>query len=197
MKLEIPPGEFDAYLFDLDGTIADSMPLHFRAWTRAVEEHGGTFPEELFYAWAGIPHERTVELLNERFGYALPVAETARRKEALFEAARDDVKPVPAVLAEIERHYGHAPLAVVSGSPHASILRTLGSLGLLEKFAAIVGAEDAPRGKPHPDPFLRAAELLSVAPGRCLVFEDAEPGIVAATAAGMKWVRVPTARAAP
>jgi HAD superfamily hydrolase (TIGR01509 family) len=190
MNLEIPAGHFEAYLFDCDGTIADSMPLHFRAWTRAVEEGGGSFPEELFYAWAGQPLERTVEMLNEQLGYRLPIAETVRRKEALYDELLDQVQPVPAVLAEIERNFGRIPLAVVSGGPRASVRRTLTALGVLEKFAAVVCAEDSPRGKPYPDPFLRAAELLAVAPERCLVFEDAEAGIRAAEAAGMKWVRV-------
>jgi HAD superfamily hydrolase (TIGR01509 family) len=191
MKLVIPSGEFDAYLFDCDGTIADSMPLHLRAWTRAVEARGGSFPEELFYAWAGVPHERTVALLNERLGTALPVAETARHKEALYEAILEEVQPIAAVVAEIERLHGRAPLAVVSGGPRVSVRRTLAALGLLEKFAALVCAEDCARGKPHPDPFLRAAELLNVRAERCLVFEDAEGGILAAEAAGMQFVRVP------
>ena len=79
--LEIPPGTFTAYLFDLDGTIADSMPLHYRSWMQAVEEAGGTFPEEMFYSLGGVTLPRTVEILNERLGYAMNPAAVARRKE--------------------------------------------------------------------------------------------------------------------
>jgi HAD superfamily hydrolase (TIGR01509 family) len=190
MELEIPAGQFDAYLFDCDGTIADSMPVHFRAWSQAVAEHGGEFPPDLFRAWAGIPLERTVEMLNERFGYRLPVAETVRRKEALYDALLAEVQPVASVLAVIERSTGRLPMAVVSGGPRVSVMRTLGQLGLADRFGAIVCAEDCARGKPFPDPFLRAAEILNVAAERCLVFEDADAGIRAAEAAGMKWVRV-------
>jgi len=188
--LQIPPGTFDAYLFDCDGTLADSMPVHFRAWTQAVEEHGGTFPPDLFTAWAGIPLARTVEMLNEKLGYTMPIADTVRRKEELFLELLPEVRAVASVRAIVERDAGKIPFAVVSGSPRASLLRTLEALGLSAKFEAVLGAEDYARGKPDPEPFLRAAELLGVAPARCLVFEDAEAGIKAAEAAGMLWVRV-------
>jgi HAD superfamily hydrolase (TIGR01509 family) len=189
--LKIPPGPFDAYLFDCDGTLADTMPAHFRAWTRAVEEHGGTFPEEHFHAWAGIPHARTVEMLNETLGYTLPIAETVRRKEELAFELLTEVRAIPSVLAHVEREAGKIPFAIVSGSPRAMVLRTLAALGLTAMFPVVVGAEDCARGKPDPEPFLRAAALLGVAPERCLVSEDADAGIQAAEAAGMKWVRVP------
>jgi HAD superfamily hydrolase (TIGR01509 family) len=100
------------------------------------------------------------------------------------------VKPIEEVLAEIHAHHGKIPFAVVSGSPRASVKKTLGVLGLLDLFPVIVGAEDTPKGKPHPDPFLLAAKKLGVDPKKCLVFEDGELGIKSAEAAGMKWVRV-------
>ncbi len=132
-----------------------------------------------------------MELLNERFGHSLSVAETVRRKEELYCELLPEVRAVPSVLEHIQREAGRIAFAVVSGSPRASVVRTLTSLGLLDRFPVIVGAEDYRRGKPHPEPFLRAAELLGVAPARCLVFEDGEVGIQAAKAAGMQWVRVP------
>lgn len=192
--LPIPDRPFRAYLFDLDGTIADSMPLHFRSWTQAVEEGGGTFPEDVFYSWGGIPLPRTVEMLNERFGYKLPPLKTAQRKEQLYLAAMAEVKPVASVVAHIEAQHGKIPLAVVSGSPRESIVRTLTTLKLLDRFDLLVGAEDYTHGKPNPEPFLVAAERLKVAPADCLVFEDADLGIQAAEAAGMASVRVPVQR---
>jgi len=190
-ELKLPDGVFDAYLFDCDGTLADSMPLHYRAWSAAVEEHGGTFPEDLFYAWGGIPLGRTVEMLNDRFGYAMPVAETVARKEELFHQLLPEVRPVESVVRHVERARGQVRFAVVSGSPRRSVLRTLAWLGLEKDFPVVVGAEDYVRGKPDPEPFLRAATLVGVAPERCLVFEDADAGIESAIAAGMAWVRVP------
>jgi HAD superfamily hydrolase (TIGR01509 family) len=190
--LVLPPGEFKAYLFDLDGTIANSMPLHYLGWKQAVEEHGGQFPEDLFYAWAGTPLPRTVEMLNERFGLTMPVMEVVHRKESLYLSRLSDLEPVAAVLHHIHESHGTIPFAIVSGSPRASIVGTLTQLGLLELFPVLVGAEDYTRGKPDPEPFLTAAAQLGVDPADCLVFEDAETGIAAAKAAGMQWVKVPT-----
>ncbi len=189
--LILPPGPHEAYLFDLDGTVADSMPLHFLSWSQAVREHGGQFPEPLFYQLGGIPLPRTVEILNERFGTAMVPAGVVHRKEALFHTMLDRVQPVASVLRVIERNAGRVPFAIVSGSPRATIHNTLATLGLAHFFPVIVGAEDYLHGKPAPEPFLKAASLLGVAPETCLVFEDANAGIESAKAAGMAWVRVP------
>ncbi len=189
--LPIPPGPFRAYLFDLDGTVADSMPLHLISWQQATREFGADFPTELFWQWGGIPLPRTVEMLNERFGYTLDPAAVVHRKEQLALELIDRVEPIASVVAHIHRQHGHLPMAIVSGSPRLTIQRTLKILGLTEHFGAIVGAEDYTHGKPDPEPFLTAARILNVAPADCLVFEDAEAGIRAAEAAGMQWVRVP------
>ncbi len=191
-ELLLPPGPHAAYLFDLDGTIADSMPLHFRAWTTAIAEHNGTFPEDLFYAWGGVPPLTVTAMLNERFGYTLDPEAVVTRKEALYLSMLDQIEPVACVLAHIESKSGKIPFAIVSGSPRASILKTLTTLGLVHHFPVIVGAEDYTHGKPDPEPFLTAARLLDVPPAQCLVFEDAEAGITAAVAAGMQWVHVPS-----
>ena len=190
-RLDIPPGPFEAYLFDCDGTIADSMPVHFRAWTQAVEEQGGTFPEALFYRWAGVPHDRIVELLNAELRLAMPIAETTRRKEELYVELLSDVKAIGSVVDHIEKESGRLPFAVVSGSPRVSVVKTLTILGLLHHFSVVVCAEDYRHGKPHPEPFLLAAQKLDIPPERCLVFEDADAGIRSAESAGMQWVRVP------
>jgi HAD superfamily hydrolase (TIGR01509 family) len=189
--LALPAEEFGAYLFDLDGTIADTMPLHFTAWTQAVEEAGGLFPLDLFYALAGVPIVAVVKHLNETFGYRLDPDAVAHRKETLYLEMIDRVTPIASVLEHIELQRGRIPFAVVSGSPRDSIVRTLDVLGLLDRFDTLVGAEDYTRGKPDPEPFLVAAARLGVAPARCLVFEDAHAGIRSAEGAGMKWVRVP------
>ena len=190
-ELVLPPGPFGAFLFDLDGTVADSMPLHYRSWIQAVEEHGGQFPEALFYQFGGIPLPRTVELLNGRFGTAMVPEVVVRRKESLYLTMLDGLRPVASVLRVMEEYTGKLPFAIVSGSPRLSIDKTLAVLELAAYFPVIVGAEDYVHGKPAPEPFLKAAALLGVTPETCLVFEDADAGIEAAKAAGMKWVRVP------
>jgi HAD superfamily hydrolase (TIGR01509 family) len=189
--LPIPDRKFGAYLFDLDGTIADSMPVHLITWQQAVREAGGEFPEELFWAWGGIPLPKTVEMLNERFGYNMSPPEVVHRKEQLYLTMIDRVRPIASVAAHIAAQHGKIPMAVVSGSPCLTIHKTLEALHLKHCFHALIGAEDYTHGKPDPEPFLTAAKRLNVAPADCLVFEDADAGIQSAEAAGMAWVRVP------
>ncbi len=192
MKLTIPEGAFRAYIFDCDGTIADSMPLHYIAWKKALSEWGCEFDEELFYKWGGKPVHEIISTLNQMRGLAMPVALVAERKESLYYEQLPNLKAVPEVLEQIKAHYGLSPMAVVSGSSRESVLNSLTTLGLTDKFDTIVGAEDYARSKPAPDGFLVAAERLDVPPEDCLVFEDTALGIQAATAAGMASVRVPS-----
>ena len=190
MKLKLPDGPFKAYLFDCDGTIVDSMPLHYVAWKQVLGEWNCEFAEELFYAWGGMPVTEIIATLNARHGLEMPVEEIERRKEALYYEILPELKAVPEVLEHIEFSHGHIPFAVVSGSTRESVTRSLRILGILDKFDTLVCAGDYARSKPHPEPFLLAAERLEVAPGDCLVFEDTEMGIEAATAAGMASVKV-------
>jgi HAD superfamily hydrolase (TIGR01509 family) len=190
MKLEIPAGPFEAYLFDCDGTIADSMPLHYVAWSRALGEWNCEFPESIFYAWGGYPVVKIISLLNEQQGLAMPVEEVAHRKEALYYEILHQLKAVPEVLEQIEAKHGKIPFAVVSGSTRESVTASLKALNLLDRFHVLVCAGDYTHGKPDPEPFLTAAARLGVRPESCLVFEDTEMGIQSATAAGMASVKI-------
>jgi HAD superfamily hydrolase (TIGR01509 family) len=191
MKLNIPEGSFRAYLFDCDGTVVDSMPLHYLAWKKALAEWNCAYEENLFYAWGGRPIREIIALLNQMQGLNLPVDQVAERKEALYLELLPQLKPVPEVLALIDAQHGRIPMAVVSGSRRNSVIGSLTVTNLLDKFDTLVCAEDYKRGKPAPDGFLLAAERLGVAPADCLVFEDTELGIEAATAAGMSSIKVP------
>jgi HAD superfamily hydrolase (TIGR01509 family) len=190
MKLKLPPGNFRAYLFDCDGTIADSMPLHYEAWKKALAEYGATYEENLFYAWGGKPVRKIIADLNEMQGLTMPVDVLATRKESFYHAQLSELKGIPDVVEVIEAMYGQIPFAVVSGSRRASVVGSLTALGLLDKFPVLVCAEDYKHGKPSPEGFLLAATKLGVDPGHCLVFEDTDLGIEAATAAGMASVLV-------
>ncbi|WP_434744032.1 HAD family hydrolase [Micromonospora sp. SH-82] len=192
--LPLPTGEFQAYLFDCDGTIVDSMPQHFTAWQRSLAEWGCEFPEDLFLAWAGRPIADIIVDLNLRHGLAMPVAEVAARREALYQDLLPTAGGIPEVLAHIDDAHGRIPFAVVSGSVRESVVASLDALGILDRFDVLVCAGEYARPKPDPEPFLRAAELLGVPAHACLVFEDADLGIEAATAAGMASVRVPQPR---
>jgi beta-phosphoglucomutase-like phosphatase (HAD superfamily) len=191
LKLDIPDRAFGGYIFDCDGTIADNMPLHYRAWSMAMADFGGEYPEELFYAWGGRPTSVIVGLLNEKYGLALDVDETVRRKEKYYLGLIPEVVPVPEVLGIVKSIHGTVPLSVASGGHRELVEATLDVLGIRDLFQAIVCAEDYKRGKPHPEPFLLAAKLMSVPPEDCVVFEDSPIGIEAAKAANMAWVHVP------
>jgi HAD superfamily hydrolase (TIGR01509 family) len=169
-SLTIPPGDFAAYIFDCDGTLADTMPTHYQAWLSALGEH---------------------ELLNERHGLNLPVLETVAQKEARFLELSPEIAAIEPVVALAKEYAGKKPMAVASGGHRRIVMNTLRALGIADLFQAVVTAEDYQRGKPAPDPFLEAALRLGVAPGQCLVFEDTATGIAAAEAAGMQWVLVP------
>jgi HAD superfamily hydrolase (TIGR01509 family) len=192
MKLKLPAGAFAAYLFDCDGTIVDSMPLHYIAWKTALAEFGCPFPEELFYAWGGKPVDEIISTLNTMHGLTMPVEEVGIHKENLYFNLLPQLKAVPEVLEHIEAQYGRIPFAVVSGGRRTSVIRSLTTVCLLNRFETIVGADDYVNSKPAPDAFLLAAERLGVAPKDCLVFEDTSLGIQAATAAGMASVLVPS-----
>jgi HAD superfamily hydrolase (TIGR01509 family) len=189
--LPLPAGDFRAYLFDCDGTIADSMPVHYLAWQQALKEWGAVLPEDLFYAWGGRPVAEIIADLNEQQGLSMPVEVVAARREVLFQELLPTVSAVPGVLEHIDEAHRRIPFAVVSGSTRESVTASLSALGLLDKFDVLVCAGDYSRAKPDPGAFLLAAELLRVPPGDCLVFEDTDLGIQAATAAGMAAVRVP------
>ncbi|HTX41444.1 MAG TPA: HAD-IA family hydrolase [Acidobacteriaceae bacterium] len=190
MTLTLPAGDFQAYLFDCDGTIVDSMPLHHIAWKTALGEWGAEYPEELFYQWGGKPIREIVAELNRMQRLSMPVEEVAHRKEGLYYELLPKLTAVPEVLEQIKAQHGRIPFAVVSGSTRESVVKSLEITHLLDKFDVLVCAGEYKNAKPAPDPFLLAAEKLGVAPEKCLVFEDTDLGIEAATAAGMQSVRI-------
>jgi beta-phosphoglucomutase-like phosphatase (HAD superfamily) len=194
MTLDIPPGEFAGYIFDCDGTLVDTMPLHYRAWAEAMRRAGlpEALSEDLFYSFGGVPTRRVAELLGEHYDLPLDADKVFREKEALFLEMGSELEVIAPVVEFARAVAGRAPVSVASGGPKPIVRRTLDRMGLLELFPILVTPEDVRHGKPAPDMFLLAAEKMGVAPGDCLVFEDAEPGIKAAEAAGMRWVHVPS-----
>ena len=191
MKLKLPSGTFAAYLFDCDGTIADSMPLHYLAWKQALGEWNCDFDEKLFYDWGGMPIVDIIATLNQQRGLSMPVETVAHRKESLYFELLPQLKAVPEVLEQIEAKHGQIPFAVVSGSTRESVAASLTTLNLLDKFDTLVCAGDYTKSKPDPEGFLLAAARLGVAPESCLVFEDTDMGIQAAISAGMASVKIP------
>jgi HAD superfamily hydrolase (TIGR01509 family) len=191
MKLKIPQGSFKAYLFDCDGTIADSMPLHYRAWKLALGEWNCDFDEKRFYEWGGMPIAEIIATLNRDHGLQMPVSQVAERKETLYYELLHELTAVPEVLEQIEAAHGRIPFAVVSGSTRDSVIASLTALNLLDRFETLVCAGDYKKSKPDAEPFLLAAKRLGIAPQECLVFEDTDMGVQGAQAAEMAWVKVP------
>jgi beta-phosphoglucomutase family hydrolase len=194
MQLDIPAGDFAGYIFDLDGTLIDTMPLHYRAWDAAMRAAGlpHALDEDYFYSLGGVPTRRVAEMFGEKYGLKLDPDLVFHSKEALFTELQKDVKLILPVVNFARRMLPTHPMAIASGGPRVIVERSLEITGLRPMFKAVVTADDVTHGKPSPDMFLLAASKLGVRPEECLVFEDAEPGIQGALAAGMKVVRVPS-----
>jgi HAD superfamily hydrolase (TIGR01509 family) len=196
MKLDIPPGKFDGYIFDLDGTLVDTMPLHYRAWDQAMRKVGLQAPldEELFYSLGGVPTLRVADLIAKHYGLKIDPHAVFDHKESLFVELQKDAKLIEPVVEFARRAALTHPVSVASGGPRTIVRGMLELTGLapLFPFDRVITPEDVAQGKPAPDMFLLAAERMGVPAKNCLVFEDAEPGMRAAEAAGMKWVKVPS-----
>ncbi|MBP6704772.1 MAG: HAD family phosphatase, partial [Vicinamibacteria bacterium] len=192
MKLHIPAGEFLGYIFDCDGTLVDTMPLHFRAWSQALQRAGlrEELDEELFYSLGGTPTRKVAQLLAKHYGLVIDVERVFHHKEERFLEMQAEMKVIKPVVDFARALHGRAPMSVASGGPKPVVMKTLELMGLDQLFPVVVTPEDVTHGKPSPDMFLLAAQLMGVPPERCLVFEDAGPGFEAATAAGMQYVVV-------
>ena len=188
-----PSAHTRALVFDCDGTLADTMPVHFRAWTAMLAEHGLVFPEEQFYAFAGMPSVKIIRQLADEQGVVLaadaPAAMTLDKEHRYVELLHH-VSPIDEVVAIAAHHRGSLPMAVASGGDGWVVRTTLTAIGVLDWMDAIVGAEDTERHKPEPDVFLEAARRLGVEPSACAVFEDSDLGLEAARRAGMEPVDI-------
>lgn len=179
-----------AAIFDCDGTLADTMPLHYRAWRAILDPLDCPFPEETFYDWGGVTSHEIVTRLNEIYGKTLDPVAVCHAKEADYQIRIPQVGPIVVIVAEVHRLHGKCPLAVASGGLRDLINQTLATLQLTGYFDAVVTAEDVTRGKPEPDTFLVAAQRLGVPAPECVVYEDSPSGLLAARRAGMRAVDV-------
>ncbi len=183
-KIEINP-DAKALIFDLDGTLADSMPVHFIAYKNILSDYGIDFTPELFATLAGIPAVQTIERLNEMFGTKMDPYKTGHLKEAEYEKIMHNMKPITPVVEVVKEYFGKLPMSVGTGGYRRLAQKSLEILGLDKYFDVLVSADDVTHPKPHPETFLKCAGLMGVEPQFCQAFEDGEPGIKAAEAAGM------------
>jgi HAD superfamily hydrolase (TIGR01509 family) len=184
-------GDFKAFLYDCDGTLADTMPLHKKAWVHLAAQEGVFIEEAIIDEFAGLPVADVVVEINKRYNSSLDPKRFDEDREQLYlNEYMKQTQPVDYVVNHLKAHAGKMRIAVVSGSKRGAVQQTLDILGITHLVEVMVCAGETPKGKPFPDPFLRAAELLGVLPEECLVFEDGNAGTTAAEAAGMKWIRI-------
>jgi beta-phosphoglucomutase family hydrolase len=181
---------FKAIIFDCDGTLADTMPAHYEAWTTVLTRHQFELDEDRFYSLGGWPTEKIVALLASEAGRTVDVVSMTHEKETIFQESIHLVQPIAQVVSVVREHHGKLPLAVATGAFRTIAEKTLTQIGLVGVFDTLVSCEDVTRHKPEPDVFLEAAHRLGIAPSDCLVYEDTDPGIEAARRAGMKAVDV-------
>ena len=179
-----------ALIFDVDGTLADSMPVHLKAWQKVGTENGFYYSREDFYHNAGMSGQAVVRVINEQQGLNLNPEEVAQAKEAAFLEKLEEVRPIEPVVAIVENYHGKIPIAAGTGSFRHVAVKTLKYLGLYNKIDVLVSADDVENHKPAPDTFLQCAQYLNVKPEACMVFEDAELGFQAAANAGMHYIDV-------
>jgi beta-phosphoglucomutase-like phosphatase (HAD superfamily) len=177
-------------IFDCDGTLADTMPLHWRAWQLITKRHGLALAKERFYSLGGVPARDILKLLITEQGAPLDPVAVAREKEAEYLPLIAQVEPINIVVGVARENYGKIPLAVASGGTKKIIEQVLEHLGIRGLFQAIVTSEDVVNQKPAPDIFLEAARRLGVPPQFCRAYEDTDLGMKAIRAAGMEAVDV-------
>jgi HAD superfamily hydrolase (TIGR01509 family) len=181
------------FIFDLDGTLADTMPAHFQAWTRTSQKFGLVFPEDHFYRLGGVPTSKIAVMLIEQAGVVADPHAVALYKEQMFTDLLDipgAILPIEPVVKVLEQRRTEGPVSIASGGTRELVQRTLKMIGIADWFSVVVAAEDTVRHKPEPDVFLEAARRMGLDPSVCTVYEDTDLGIEAARRANMRWVDV-------
>jgi len=179
-----------ALIFDCDGTLADTMPLHWKAWQVVAQRYQLHFPEDRFYLLGGVPSRDILKMLSAEQGRELDPLKASHEKEAEYLPFLSQVQPVEAVVAIARENYGKIPMAVASGGLQMHINAVLEHLEIRHFFNAVVTSEDVTRQKPAPDIFLEAARRLGVEPQFCRAYEDTDLGLQAIRSAGMEAVDV-------
>jgi len=179
-----------ALIFDVDGTLADSMMVHLASWKLVGEKYGFYYTREDLERYAGMSGQEIVGVISHKYGLQLDPDRISQEKEAAFLENLDQVKPIQPVVSVMKEYQGRLPIAAGTGGFRRVATKILDSIGVLDKIDALVAADDVEKHKPHPDTFLKCVEALGVSPEHCLVFEDAELGFQAARNAGMHLVDV-------
>ena len=183
-------GHIKGLIFDCDGTLVDSMPLHMQAWQAAFDRYQAVYDADLLGSLCGMRETDVIDQYNLAYGTKLDSNLMVRYKHEFFRRHIADIKPVEPVVKIVRDFYGKKPLAVVSGSVRDHVHAQLKAIGLFELFDFILTADDPFKPKPAPDLFIEAAQRMKLAPAACLVFEDGDAGFTAARNAGMQFVDI-------
>jgi len=177
-------------VFDCDGTLADTMPLHWQAWQVITDKYKLHFPQDRFYSLGGVPSRDILKMLAEEQSVTLDHIAAGHEKENEYLPYLSRVQPIHAVVEIAKANYGKIPMAVASGGTQTIITQVLEHLRILHLFQAVVTSEMVKRQKPAPDIFLEAARRIGVEPQFCRAFEDTDLGLQAIRSAGMEAVDV-------
>ena len=177
-------------IFDCDGTLADTMPLHWRAWELVTQRHGIHFPEDRFYSLGGVPSRDILKMLAREQGRSLDHIAVAHEKEEAYLSMMARAEPIHAVVEIARSNHGKIPMAVASGGTQEIIGLVLERLNIRHLFDVLVTSEMVEHQKPAPDIFIEAARRIGVEPKFCRGYEDTDVGLQAIRAAGMEAVDV-------
>lgn len=177
-------------IFDCDGTLADTMTIHTHAWQETMKRFGHDCPVDFLQPLRGMPAEEIVIRFNLEFGTGFDVKAVSDEKNKMSYERLKTVKPIMPVAKIALDYRGKLPMSVVSGGTRKNVIRTLEAIGMADFFEAVITADDGLKPKPDPRMFIEAAKKMDVAPELCQVFEDGDPGLEAARAAGMPLVDV-------
>jgi len=188
---ELTEGNYEGFLYDCDGTLANNMDAHKETYVKVAAGYGLDLHPSIIDEFAGWPIMLVIEEINKRYNTTMNSAEFEAAKSKLFyDEYIDKIEPIEFVVQHLKANAGKVKIGVVSGGGRRSIEKTLTVLGIRPLVDVLVCAGETERGKPYPDPFLEAAKKLEVKPEECMVFEDGNAGVKAAEAAGMKWIRI-------
>jgi HAD superfamily hydrolase (TIGR01509 family) len=186
MKIIEVPEHIKGLIFDCDGTLVDSMPLHMKAWEHAITQAGGEWNYDFIFSKKGMQGKDILASYNKSFGVDLDLEHTARVKQEYFHKHCAKMKPIDAVVNIVRRYASRIPMAIASGGSRENVLLSLELIGIKQYFTAIITADDKDvQPKPSPEIFLEAAKRINVDPQLCQVFEDGDIGLEAARKAGM------------
>ena len=177
-------------IFDCDGTIVDTMPIHYAAWCATTVKHGLEFPEDRFYALGGVSPFEVLRMLSEEQGVEIDAEAVTFQKEAKYMELIGDADEIPEVMQIVRENHGKIPMAIASGGTHETVEGILQHCNIRHYFDAVVTSQDVKKAKPAPDTFLEAARRIKISPENCRAYEDADMGIKAIIAAGMEPVDV-------